>query len=520
MATEIKAPTFPESVAEGSVAAWHKKPGDSVERDELIVEIETDKVVLEVVAPEAGTLSEVLVEEGDTVQSEQVLGKIGEGAAKGSDKGGEQKREKAEDKAESNSAATAAPAGGGKSHEVKAPTFPESIQEGTVATWHKKVGEAVKRDDVLADIETDKVVLEVVAPADGAIAEIKAEEGSQVESEAVLAIFTEGAGGAGSPAESSGDRDEAGAAVGADEKIGDKILAPAARKLVAEHDLDVGKIEGTGKGGRILKEDVQRAVQAGTAKKSAAPAAAPKPSGAAAPAFEGERPEKRVPMSRLRQTIAKRLVQAQQTAAMLTTYNEVDMGAVMELRAQYKDTFLKAHDVKLGFMGFFVKAASEALKRFPDVNASIDGSDIVYHGYQDIGVAVSTDRGLVVPVLRDTDSMKIADVEKGIVDFGKRARDGKLGIDEMQGGTFTITNGGIFGSLMSTPILNPPQTAILGMHKIQERPMAVNGKVEIRPMMYLALSYDHRMIDGKDAVQFLVTIKELLEDPARLLLDI
>jgi 2-oxoglutarate dehydrogenase E2 component (dihydrolipoamide succinyltransferase) len=513
MATDIKAPTFPESVAEGSVAAWHKKAGDSVERDELIVEIETDKVVLEVVAPEAGTLSEVLVEEGDTVQSEQVLGKIGAGDAKGADK----KSEKADAKAAPQSEAKAAPAAGGKSHEVKAPTFPESIQEGTVATWHKKVGEAVKRDEVLADIETDKVVLEVVAPADGALAEIKAEEGSQVASEAVLAIFTEGAGGAATAADAT---PAASADDGSgDERIGDKILAPAARKMVAEHDLDVSKIEGTGKGGRILKEDVQRAVQAGTAKKSAAPAAASKQA-AAAPAFEGERPEKRVPMSRLRQTIAKRLVQAQQTAAMLTTYNEVDMGAVMDLRAQYKDTFQKAHDVKLGFMGFFVKAASEALKRFPDVNASIDGTDIVYHGYQDIGVAVSTDRGLVVPVLRDTDSMKIADVEKGIVDFGKRARDGKLGIEEMQGGTFTITNGGIFGSLMSTPILNPPQTAILGMHKIQERPMAVNGKVEIRPMMYLALSYDHRMIDGKDAVQFLVTIKELLEDPARLLLDV
>ncbi|NIC08056.1 2-oxoglutarate dehydrogenase complex dihydrolipoyllysine-residue succinyltransferase [Billgrantia bachuensis] len=523
MATEIKAPTFPESVAEGSVAAWHKKPGDSVERDELIVEIETDKVVLEVVAPEAGTLSEVLAEEGDTVQSEQVLGRIGEGAAKGGEKKSEKSSEKADAKAEPKSEAKsetkAAPAAGGKSHEVKAPTFPESIQEGTVATWHKQVGEAVKRDEVLADIETDKVVLEVVAPADGAIAEIKVEEGSQVESEAVLAIFTEGAGGAATAAD---ETPAASADDGSgDEKVGDKILAPAARKMVAEHDLDVSKIDGTGKGGRILKEDVQRAVQAGTAKKSAAtPAAAPKQAAAAAPVVEGERPEKRVPMSRLRQTIAKRLVQAQQTAAMLTTYNEVDMGAVMELRAQYKDTFLKAHDVKLGFMGFFVKAAAEALKRFPDVNASIDGTDIVYHGYQDIGVAVSTDRGLVVPVLRDTDSMKIADVEKGIVDFGKRARDGKLGIDEMQGGTFTITNGGIFGSLMSTPIINPPQTAILGMHKIQERPMAVNGKVEIRPMMYLALSYDHRMIDGKDAVQFLVTIKELLEDPARLLLDI
>lgn len=517
MATEIKAPTFPESVAEGTVAAWHKKPGDSVERDELIVEIETDKVVLEVVAPEAGTLTDVMAEEGDTVESEQVLGKIGEGSASGSkeeksssDDGAEKTEEKSEEKQEK-------PASGGKQHDVKAPSFPESIQEGTVAAWHKKVGEAVKRDEVLADIETDKVVLEVVAPADGALAEIKAEEGSQVESEAILATFTEGAGG-----ESSGDSAPAKADSsdddGADEKVGDKILAPAARKMVAEHDLDVSKLEGTGKGGRILKEDVQKAVKDGSAKKAAKSSAPAK--SAAAPAAEGERIEKRVPMSRLRQTIAKRLVQAQQTAAMLTTYNEVDMTEIMALRAQYKETFLKAHDIKLGFMGFFVKAASEALKRFPDVNASIDGTDIVYHGYQDIGVAVSTDRGLVVPVLRDTDSMKIADVERTIVDFGKRGRDGKLGMDDMIGGTFTITNGGTFGSLMSTPIINPPQTAILGMHKIQDRPMAVNGKVEIRPMMYLALSYDHRMIDGKDAVQFLVTLKELLEDPARLLLDV
>lgn len=519
MATEIKAPTFPESVAEGTVAAWHKKPGDSVERDELIVEIETDKVVLEVVAPEAGTLTDVMAEEGDTVSSEQVLGKIGEGSASGSkeekssnDDSAEKSEEKSDDKKEEKKTS-----GGGQKHDVKAPSFPESIQEGTVATWHKKVGEAVKRDEVLADIETDKVVLEVVAPADGALAEIKAEEGSQVESEAILAVFTEGAGGdsggdsASAQADSSDDD-------GADEKVGDKILAPAARKMVAEHDLDVAKIEGTGKGGRILKEDVQKAVKDGSAKKSAKSAAPAK--AAATPVAEGERVEKRVPMSRLRQTIAKRLVQAQQTAAMLTTYNEVDMTEIMALRAQYKDTFLKAHDIKLGFMGFFVKAASEALKRYPDVNASIDGTDIVYHGYQDIGVAVSTDRGLVVPVLRDTDSMKIADVERTIVDFGKRGRDGKLGMDDMIGGTFTITNGGTFGSLMSTPIINPPQTAILGMHKIQDRPMAINGKVEIRPMMYLALSYDHRMIDGKDAVQFLVTLKELLEDPARLLLDI
>lgn len=531
MATEIKAPTFPESVAEGTVAAWHKKPGDSVERDELIVEIETDKVVLEVVAPEAGTLTDVMAEEGDTVESEQVLGKIGEGSASdskeeksSSDDSAEKTEEKADAKPseEKQEKPASGGSGGGKQHDVKAPSFPESIQEGTVATWHKKVGEAVKRDEVLADIETDKVVLEVVAPADGALAEIKAEEGSQVESEAILATFTEGAGGDSSGGDSGGDSAPAKADSsdddGADEKVGDKILAPAARKMVAEHDLDVAKIEGTGKGGRILKEDVQKAVKDGSAKKAAKSSAPAK--SAAAPAAEGERIEKRVPMSRLRQTIAKRLVQAQQTAAMLTTYNEVDMTEIMALRAQYKETFLKAHDIKLGFMGFFVKAASEALKRFPDVNASIDGTDIVYHGYQDIGVAVSTDRGLVVPVLRDTDSMKIADVERKIVDFGKRGRDGKLGMDDMIGGTFTITNGGTFGSLMSTPIINPPQTAILGMHKIQDRPMAVNGKVEIRPMMYLALSYDHRMIDGKDAVQFLVTLKELLEDPARLLLDV
>jgi len=525
MATDIKAPTFPESVAEGTVATWHKKVGDSVERDELIVEIETDKVVLEVVAPEAGTLSEIKIEEGNTCESEQVLGVLG-AAAEGGKSGGKpaaEAKSKDESGDKGKSTAQEKPAASGKSHDVKAPSFPESVQEGTVASWNKKVGEAVKRDEVLAEIETDKVVLEVVAPADGALSEIKVEEGEVVESEALLAVFAEGGGGEvadsakDSAKESTDDQDQA-AGDEQDTKVDGKILAPAARKMAAENDLDVSKLQGTGKGGRVLKEDVQKAINDGSAKKSAKPASAQK--AAAAPAVEGERPEQRVPMSRLRQTIAKRLVQAQQTAAMLTTYNEVDMSAVMSLRSEYKDTFLKAHDVKLGFMGFFVKAATEALKRFPDVNASIDGTDIVYHGYQDIGVAVSTPRGLVVPVLRDTDSMKLADVEKAIGDFGKRGRDGKLGIDDMQGGTFTITNGGTFGSLMSTPIINPPQTAILGMHKIQERPMAVNGKVEIRPMMYLAVSYDHRMIDGKDAVQFLVAIKSLLEDPARLLLDI
>jgi 2-oxoglutarate dehydrogenase E2 component (dihydrolipoamide succinyltransferase) len=400
--------------------------------------------------------------------------------------------------------------------EIKAPTFPESVAEGTVATWHKQPGEAVERDEILVDIETDKVVLEVPASADGVLEEILANEGDTVESDQLLGKIKEGAAPAAKPAaEEKPAATEETKESSAAQASGDEKVAPAARKLANEKDVDLSKVQGSGKGGLITKEDVQKAVS-GAASKSAPAPAAPQVQVAA-----GEKVEKRVPMSRMRQTIAKRLVQAQQTAAMLTTYNEVDMKPVMDLRKKYKDQFEKRHDgTRLGFMSFFVKAATEALKRFPDVNASIDGTDIVYHAYQDIGVAVSTSRGLMVPVLRDCDSMNLADIEGTIADFGKRGREGKIGIDDLQGGTFTITNGGIFGSLMSTPILNPPQTAILGMHKIQERPMAVNGQVEIRPMMYLALSYDHRMIDGKDAVQFLVTIKELLEDPARILLDV
>ncbi|MGJ8517348.1 2-oxoglutarate dehydrogenase complex dihydrolipoyllysine-residue succinyltransferase [Carnimonas bestiolae] len=536
MSTEIKAPSFPESVAEGTVAAWHKQPGDSVERDELIVEIETDKVVLEVVAPDSGVLSDIKVQEGETCDSEQVLGVLGAAQEGGESAASTETPASSADaapaaeaqSADSSAQSTAAPAAaGGATHEVKAPSFPESVAEGTVSTWHKQPGEQVARDELLVDIETDKVVLEVVAPADGAISEIKANEGDQVTSEQVLAIFTEGAGAAASAASDSpaatseASSGEAQSEEDGASQVGSKWLSPAARPLAAEHDLDVEKIAGSGRNGVILKEDVQKAIQSGSAAKSSAASKA----SASAPAKsaelpQGDRPEQRVPMSRLRQTIAKRLVNAQQTAAMLTTYNEVDMSAVMGLRSQYRDVFQKKHDIKLGFMGFFVKACTEALKRFPDVNASIDGTDIVYHGYQDIGVAVSTPRGLVVPVIRDTDTLKVADVEKQIADFGKRGRDGKLGIEDMTGGTFTITNGGIFGSMLSTPILNPPQTAILGMHNIQQRPVAVDGEVVIRPMMYLALSYDHRMIDGKDAVQFLVAVKELLEDPARFLLDV
>ncbi|MBB3059463.1 2-oxoglutarate dehydrogenase complex dihydrolipoyllysine-residue succinyltransferase [Microbulbifer rhizosphaerae] len=398
--------------------------------------------------------------------------------------------------------------------EIKAPTFPESVQDGTVATWHKKPGEAVSRDELIVDIETDKVVLEVVAPADGALSEIIKDEGDTVLSNEVIAKFEEGAGGeagAGEKAEEKKAEEKPAAESGAG---GDQLVNPAARKLAEEKGVDLSQVSGTGKGGRVLKEDVMKAGTAPAA--AAAPAAAVQV--VVAP---GERVEKRVPMSRMRKRIAERLLDASQSTAMLTTFNEVNMKPVMDLRKNYKDLFEKKHNgTRLGFMGFFVKAAVEALKRYSAVNASIDGDDIVYHGYQDIGVAVSAPKGLVVPVLRNAENMGLADIENNIRDLGLRARDGKLSIDEMTGGTFTITNGGVFGSLLSTPILNPPQTAILGMHKIQERPMAVDGKVEILPMMYLALSYDHRLIDGKEAVGFLVAIKEMIEDPARILLEV
>ena len=403
--------------------------------------------------------------------------------------------------------------------EIKAPAFPESVADGTIATWHKNAGDSCARDELLVDIETDKVVLEVVAPVDGTLVEIIKNEGDVVLSNELIARFEAGAIAVTPKPEA--EKQEA-ASVVAEEPI----LSPAAKKIANEKGIDPATIVGTGKGGRVTKEDVLLHAESGS--QQVAPAVAtPPPAQTSAPApastapiFAGERVEKRVPMTRLRARVAQRLVEAQQNAAMLTTFNEINMKPVMELRSQYKDQFEKRHGVRLGFMSFFVKACVEALRRYPVVNASIDGNDIVYHGYQDIGVAVSSDRGLVVPVLRNTEHMSLADIEAQIREYGKKAMDGKLGIDEMTGGTFTVSNGGVFGSLLSTPILNPPQSAILGMHKIQERPMAVNGKVEILPMMYLALSYDHRLLDGKDAVSFLVTIKELLEDPARILLDV
>ena len=403
--------------------------------------------------------------------------------------------------------------------EIKAPTFPESVADGTVATWHKKPGDVVKRDELIVDIETDKVVIEVLAEADGVLAQIIKNEGDTVLSNELLGTLNEGGAVAAAPAVAAQAAAPAAAAV---VSAGDEqTLSPAARKIAEENGIDPNTVVGTGKGGRVSKEDVVAAVEA---KKNAPVAVVAKPAAPAAAApmlATGDRVEKRVPMTRLRAKVAERLVEAQSNMAMLTTFNEVDMIEVMALRSKYKDLFEKSHNgVRLGFMSFFVKAATEALKRFPAVNASIDGSDIVYHGFADIGVAVSSDRGLVVPVLRNAELMSLAEIEGGIATFGKKAKDGKLSIDDMTGGTFTITNGGTFGSMMSTPIVNPPQAAILGMHNILQRPMAINGQVVIRPMMYLALSYDHRLIDGKEAVSFLVTIKNLLEDPARLLLDI
>jgi 2-oxoglutarate dehydrogenase E2 component (dihydrolipoamide succinyltransferase) len=403
--------------------------------------------------------------------------------------------------------------------EIKAPQFPESIADGEVAVWHVAVGEVVRRDQVLVDIETDKVVLEVVAPADGTLIVIRKAEGETVLAEEVLGEFDSGEVAVATKSDTGTAEAELvvqASTDGAHSK--DRIASPAAKKMADENEIDVTGIEGTGKGGRVTKEDILKAVAEleGQTGKTAAAVISGQES-----ATVNERLERRVPMTRLRASIARRLVEAQQTAAMLTTFNEIDMQAIMDLRAKYKDDFAKFHNgTKLGFMSFFIRASVEALKRFPAVNASIDGNDIVYHGYQDIGVAVGSPRGLVVPVIREADSLTIAELEDQVREFGKKAQEGKLSIDDMTGGTFTISNGGTFGSLLSTPILNPPQTGILGMHKIQERPVAVTGEVVIRPMMYVALSYDHRLIDGQEAVRFLVTLKDFLEEPARILLDL
>ncbi len=520
MTTEVRVPTLGESVTEATVATWFKKPGDSVAVDEMLCELETDKVTVEVPSPAAGVLADVVASEGDSVGVDALLAVISESGEAGSET--PEPRPSAE-KAEGRKSVSGGK--GGETVDVMVPTLGESVTEATVSTWFKRAGDSVAADEMLCELETDKVSVEVPSPAAGVLSEILAEEGSTVQAGGKLAVLSSGK----SAAKGSGDgdtpaQDSAPKADKAPETAGRDVEdAPSAKKLMAEKGLSPDQVQGTGRDGRVMKHDVQDAIKAAGA--APAPSATvPAPAAQQAPrqpvAAEDAAREERVKMTRLRQTIARRLKEAQNTAAMLTTYNEVDMGAVMGLRSEYKDVFEKKHGVKLGFMSFFVKACCHALMEVPEVNAEIDGTDIVYKNYVHMGVAVGTPSGLVVPVVRDAHQMGFAAIEKKIAELGARARDGKLSMAEMQGGSFTISNGGVYGSLMSSPILNPPQSGILGMHKIQERPMVVKGQIVARPMMYLALSYDHRIVDGKGAVTFLVRVKEALEDPRRLLMDL
>ncbi|MEP2942410.1 MAG: 2-oxoglutarate dehydrogenase complex dihydrolipoyllysine-residue succinyltransferase [Hyphomicrobiales bacterium] len=508
MANEIRVPTLGESVTEATIGQWYKKPGDAVAKDEPIVELETDKVTLEVPAPMSGILADILIAEGETVEVGTLLGIINEGTGKQTSpvsKSTTQPTAPAVAEAKSGNMNS-----GGAMIDIVAPTAGESVTEADVGTLFVKVGDVVKADDPLFELETDKAALEVVAPSAGTITEILHEEGATIAPGDVVVRMSEGGANA-APIPAAKKAAPAPAAASTTEMP----PAPSAGKMMAENNVDSASVTGSGKRGQVLKGDVIDAMAKGT---SPAPAAATAPR-AASPADDEVR-EERVKMTRLRQTIARRLKDAQNTAAMLTTYNEVDMKPVMDLRKQYKELFEKKHGVKLGFMGFFAKAVCHALKEIPAVNAEIDGKDLIYKNYAHIGVAVGTPKGLVVPVVRDADEMSIAEIEKEIGRLGAAGRDGKLGMDDMQGGTFTISNGGVYGSLMSSPILNAPQSGILGMHKIQERPVVVGGEIVIRPMMYLALSYDHRIVDGKEAVTFLVRVKESLEDPQRLVLDL
>ncbi|MGB2127341.1 2-oxoglutarate dehydrogenase complex dihydrolipoyllysine-residue succinyltransferase [Planktomarina sp.] len=490
MATEVRVPTLGESVTEATVATWFKKPGDQVAVDDMLCELETDKVTVEVPSPVAGTLAEIVAAEGATVSTEALLAQINEGAT-------------------APAPAKSTPAPAAQTTAVMVPVLGESVTEATVSTWYKKPGDTVTQDEMLCELETDKVSVEVPAPAAGVLGQILAAEGSTVQAGGQLAVIGGDVSSAAAPEPASAPA----------AKSHDVEDAPSAKKLMSEAGLSRDDVTATGKDNRVMKQDVQQAIVLATAAPQAAPVAPATPIRAAVPADDAAR-EERVKMTRLRQTIARRLKDSQNTAAMLTTYNEVDMTEVMALRNEYKDLFLKKHGVKLGFMSFFTVACCHALREVPEVNSEIDGTDIVYKNFVHMGIAAGTPTGLVVPVIRDADSLSFAEIEKAIAEKGARARDGKLSMAEMQGGTFTISNGGVYGSLMSSPILNPPQSGILGMHKIQDRPMAINGEVVIRPMMYLALSYDHRVVDGKGAVTFLVRVKEALEDPRRLLMDL
>ncbi|KGJ18386.1 2-oxoglutarate dehydrogenase complex dihydrolipoyllysine-residue succinyltransferase [Paracoccus sanguinis] len=544
MTTEVRVPALGESVSEATVATWFKKPGDRVAADEMLCELETDKVTVEVPAPAAGVLAEIVAAEGETVGPNALLAQIDEAGAGAADDAARDTNDAAGQPAQNEDK----PQMAGKNVDVMVPTLGESVTEATVATWFKKVGDQVQQDEMLCELETDKVSVEVPAPASGVLAEILAEEGATVDAKAKLAIITEGAAGTGAasgagaaPAatkapvgSASGGEDgttagEVGSPGAGPEQLQpregagrtDVEDAPSAKKAMAEQGVTRDQVQGSGRDGRAMKEDVAKAASGqGAAPRPASSAPAPAQAPRAPSSAEDARREERVKMTRLRATIARRLKDAQNTAAMLTTYNEVDMSGIMSLRNEYKDAFEKKHKVKLGFMSFFVKACSHALKEVPEVNAEIDGGDVVYKNFVHMGVAVGTPSGLVVPVVRDADQKSFAQIEKEIGELGARARDGKLTMADMQGGTFTISNGGVYGSLMSSPILNPPQSGILGMHKIQDRPVVVGGEIVIRPMMYLALSYDHRIVDGKGAVTFLVRVKEALEDPRRLLMDL
>lgn len=496
--TDITVPILGESVTEATVGKWMKAAGDAVAKDDVLVELETDKVAVEVSAEEAGTLSEIVAQEGDTVEIGALLGRLG--GANGS-------AAKAAPAPEASTEPAAPAAAGGASVDVQVPSMGESVAEGTMGTLLKQVGDAVSKDETIAEIETDKVALEVPSSADGVIAEWLVAEGDSVTPGAVIARVTSGAGGAAAPVKAAPAPTQAAAAA-----TGERPVSPAVRRVSAEAGVNPADIPGTGRDGRATKADAMAYVNAPKASAAA-------PATAKAPREVGPR-EERVKMTRLRQTIARRLKEAQETAAMLTTFNDVDMTAIMALRKKYKEPFFDKHGVKLGFMGFFTKAVVAALKEIPAVNAEIDGTDIIYKNHFDVGMAVGTEKGLVVPVIRDCDELSLAGIESELGNLAKKARDGNLTIGDMQGGTFTITNGGVYGSLMSTPILNPPQSGVLGLHRIEQRPVAINGEVKIRPMMYLALSYDHRIVDGKEAVTFLVRVKEALEDPERMLLEI
>ena len=500
MANEIRVPTLGESVSEATVGQWLKKPGEAVAMDEPIVELETDKVSVEVPAPAAGTLGDISVKEGETVEVGALLGIIAEGGA-----ASPVNPTPADRDADAPKPAVAS----GKIVEVPVPSAGESVTEAGVGEWYKKVGDSVSVDEAIVELETDKAAQEVMSPVSGKIVEIMSATGDTVQVGETLVKIEEDASGSASAPPS--EQKSAPAAATTNASNSSMPASPSAQKILAEKGIDPTSVQGSGKRGQVLKEDAQNA--------SKAPA--PAPAAARAPTPESDAPrEERVRMTRLRQTIARRLKDAQNSAAMLTTFNEVDMTAVMEMRKKYKDLFEKKHGVKLGFMGFFTKAVCHALQEIPAVNAEIDGTDIIYKNFAHIGVAVGTEKGLVVPVVRDADEMSIAEVEKEIGNLGRKARDGALSMADMQGGTFTISNGGVYGSLMSTPILNAPQSGILGLHKIDQRPVVVNGEIVIRPMMYLALSYDHRIVDGKEAVTFLVRVKESLEDPERLVLDL